>query len=251
MALVYHKEGKGKPVILLHGYGENQLVWKPLLKYLPENFKYIIPDLPGFGKQETKESVSMDFFADYINDIIEKEKLKKVFLLGHSMGGYVTIAFAKKYPAKLSGIGLLHSHVYADSVEQVASRKKAVDFINKNGAIVYLKDFVKNLFAPSTSKKIITAHLANIIHTHAEGLTASLKAMMKRQDNAAVLKSLAVPVLFIFGKEDKLMPLQKMLKQCEMPQNCTVEILNKSGHMGLLEEPEKFAKIIGVFLNEA
>ncbi len=249
MELMYRKTGKGKPVVLLHGYGENQMIWDPVLKYLPKQYKYIIPELPGFGKQEVKDPVTMEIFASYINDILEKEKIKKAVLLGHSMGGYITMAFAKKYPEKLNAIGLLHSHVYADSDEQIAARKKAITFIQKNGAILYLKDFAKNLFAPSTAKKIVAAHLASIIHTAPEGLTAALQAMIKRKDHAAVLKSLRMPVLFLFGREDKIMPLQKMLTQCALPGKCTVEILDKSGHMGMLEEPKKFGKILGDFLN--
>jgi pimeloyl-ACP methyl ester carboxylesterase len=249
MELIYRKTGKGAPVMLVHGYGENQHVWDAVLKHLPKHFKYIIPDLPGYGKQEVKDPVSMELFAKYLDDILVKEKIKKAVLLGHSMGGYVTMAFAKKYPEKLKAIGLLHSHVYADSDEQIASRKKSITFIKKNGSIIYLKDFVKNLFAPPSNKKIIADHLATIIQTVPEGLTASLNAMIKRKDSSAILKSIQVPVLFLFGREDKLMPLEKMLKQCELPDQCTVEILEKSGHMGMLEETKKFGKIVGEFLN--
>ena len=248
MEMNYRKMGKGTPVMLVHGYGENQHTWDAILKYLPKQFKYIIPDLPGFGNQPVKDPVTMELFAKYLDDILVKEKIKKVILLGHSMGGYVTIAFAKKYPEKLKAIGLLHSHVYADSEEQIAARKKAIAFIKKNGAIIYLKDFVKNLFAATTNKKIIADHLATIIHTTPEGLTASLNAMIKRKDTSAVLKSIQVPVLFLFGQEDKIMPLQKMLKQCALPDQCTVEILEKSGHMGMLEETKRFGKIVGEFL---
>ncbi len=248
MSSTYIKSGKGSPVMLVHGYGENKQVWSAILKHLPKKFQYLMPDLPGFGEQEVVDPVSMSYFADYLNNILIREKIKKVCLLGHSMGGYIAMAFAEKYPEKLNAIGLLHSHVFADTPEQIPARKKAIEFIQRNGASNYLKDFVKNLFAGATNKKIIERHLKTIAETPPKGLTSSLQAMIERNDTSATLKNVDFPVLFIFGRQDKLMPLEKVLKQCELPARSMVEILENAGHQGMLEEPKKFAKAVGDFL---
>jgi len=234
--------------MLVHGYGENSHIWNVIVPLLPKKYRYLIPDLPGFGKQPAEKSASIQAYADYLNAILEKEKITEVILIGHSMGGYISMEFAKRYPQKLVALGLLHSHVFADSDEQKQTRKKAIAFIENNGAKKYLQDFVKNLFAASTAKKTIATHLKHVIDTPTAGLTNALKAMMGRSDTSEVLKGTTVPVLFVFGAADKLMPLEKMLSQCAMPDKCLVQVLNTSGHMGTLEEPEKCARVIKEFL---
>ena len=110
--------GNGKPVVLIHGFGEDGEVWKNQIEFLKDKFQLIIPDLPGSGKSEMINDMSMEGMAEVIYSIIHEEKIKSCILIGHSMGGYITLAFAEKYPEYLTAFGLFHSTAYADNEEK-------------------------------------------------------------------------------------------------------------------------------------
>ncbi len=246
--LSYQKHNSGIPILLVHGFCENGKVWNNLLQHLPAEYQYIIPDLPGFGNAEAVENISMEFYADYLKQIADKEKLDKFIIIGHSMGGYISLELAHKYPHRINGFGLFHSHAYADNEEQKTTRFKSIEFILKHGAREYINEFTNKLFNSNTPKSIREAHVNAIVDTPGEGLINGLKAMAERRDNTEVLKNITVPVLFIFGRHDSLMPPDSMLAQCKLPAISQVDILENSAHMGMLEEAERSAGIIKEYL---
>src|SRR5215210_649891 len=138
-----------KPVILVHGFGEDHSVWDQQARHLEKNCRLIVPDLPGSGKAKLGD-VSMEGMADHLKNILEEQSVSSCIMIGHSMGGYVTLAFAEKYPEMLAGFGLFHSSAYADSEEKKATRRKAIDFIRKNGTKEFLKTSVPNLIAKNS-----------------------------------------------------------------------------------------------------
>ncbi len=155
--IFYRVEGKGKPILLLHGFGEDGSVWNYQAEKLSEKFLVIIPDIPGSGASEMLEGkISLSGYADAINAIVNVEikKKKHAFtIIGHSMGGYIALAFAEKYPESLNAIGLFHSSSYADDAQKKDMRNKGIDFIKKNGAKPFLKNTAPNLFSEETKKK--------------------------------------------------------------------------------------------------
>ena len=240
-------EGKGNPVLLIHGFGEDGRLWNKQLDALKENHLLIIPDLPGSGSSEMLDgNASIEDYAEAIktlaDEVIEKRGGQKEYqfsLIGHSMGGYITLAFAEKYPELLNSFGLFHSSAYADSEEKVATRKKAIDFISKNGTEAFLKTSVPNLFCEETKKEkpeLIT-QLLNIAKTISpEVLKQYYEAMIARPDRASVLKTFPNPILLIAGKFDTAVPIHTSLEQFGIPAISTVHILQHSGHMGMWEE---------------
>ena len=108
----------------------------------------IVPDLPGAGKSDMIDDMSMEGMAEMLKAIIDKEKISSFVLIGHSMGGYITLAFAEKYPQYLIKFGLFHSTAYADNEEKKAIRRKGIDFIKEHGAFEFLKNTTPNLFSP-------------------------------------------------------------------------------------------------------
>ena len=120
--IFYQVFGSGKPVVLIHGFGEDCKVWKNQIEFLIEKFHLIVPDLPGSGKSEMIDDMSIEGMGEIIKTILDTEAPLNPpqggTLIGHSMGGYITLAFAEKYPEYLNGFGLFHSTAYADSNEK-------------------------------------------------------------------------------------------------------------------------------------
>lgn len=258
--IFYRSEGEGNPVVLLHGFGEDGNIWNPQFKKLKQDHFVIVPDLPGSGQSSMLEGeCSLDDYAEAVKAIAEKEifknatNSKKTFaLIGHSMGGYITLAFARKYPEVLNSFGIFHSSAFADDEQKIETRKKGIDFITKNGAKAFLKTSVPNLFSEKTKKEKpeLIEKLLNIArHISGEALIQYYGAMIKRPDTTSVLESFSKPILFIIGKHDAAIPLQASLRQCHIPSISSIHILQNSGHVGMWEEPELSNAYLTNFLN--
>ena len=131
--------GSGKPVMLLHGFAEDSSAFDLQVNYLKEKHLVIVPDLPGIGKSEIlkKENVQLTDYAAILKAIIDEEKINSFTLIGHSMGGYTTLAYANKYAETLNGFGLLHSSASADDEAKIISRKKSISFIRYDATNLY------------------------------------------------------------------------------------------------------------------
>jgi pimeloyl-ACP methyl ester carboxylesterase len=254
--IFYRTEGKGKPVILVHGFAENGHIWNKQIDLLKENNLLIIPDLPGSGKSEMLDGkVLIKDYAEVLKAIADQEfkNNQKFSLIGHSMGGYITLAFAEKYPQLLNSFSLFHSSAFADTDEKITARKKGISFIKKNGTEAFLKTSIPNLFSEETKKDKpeLIEQLFNIAKDiSAEALIQYYEAMMKRPDRVSVLQSFKKPILFMIGKNDTAVPLQSSLEQCHIPAISTIHILQHSGHQGMWEEPELSNSFLLNFLNE-
>lgn len=243
--IFYRIEGKGKPVLLLHGFGEDGNIWNKQINELKKNNLLIIPDLPGSGQSEILNgNAGLEDYAEVVKAIADeaifKMKTENQFcLIGHSMGGYITLAFTEKYPSFLNSFGFFHSSAFADSNEKIVVRKKAISFIKENGTEAFLKTMIPTLFTEETKKSRpeLIEQLFNISkNISPEALIQYYKAMIKRPARISVLKSFGNPVLFIIGKDDTVIPLQSSLDQCHIPAISSIHILQHSGHEGMWEE---------------
>jgi pimeloyl-ACP methyl ester carboxylesterase len=261
--IFYRVEGAGRPVLLLHGFAEDGNIWNRQLDKLKQNYLLIIPDLPGSGQSEMLDrKCTLEDYAEVVKAIVDKEiKSEKslpaeqglVAMIGHSMGGYITLAFAEKYPQLLSAFGLFHSSAYADSEEKIQTRKKAIEFIKKNGKEEFLKTSVPGLFSEKTQQErpeLIEELLALANKITPGALIQYYEAMILRPDRTHILKSFSRPVLFIIGKNDTAVPVQDSLEQSHLPQISYVHILENSAHEGMWEEEELAFKYLSEFLRE-
>lgn len=250
--IFYRSSGAGNPVLLLHGFGEDGEIWNAQQSYLQKRFNVIVPDLPGSGRSEIIDDMSIEGMAEVVKAILEKENITACPVIGHSMGGYITLALAEKYPQLLSAFGLFHSTAYADNEEKKAIRRKAIEFIGNHGAYEFLKTAIPNLFAEN-SRKNMPGTVADLTEKgknfSAEALVAYYEAMIARPDRTAVLKETTVPVLFVIGEFDGAVPPADSLQQSHLPAISSVHILKESGHMGMLEETEKANLLLESFLN--
>ena len=258
---IYYKTiGQGKPVLLLHGFGEDGTVWERQVQALQNNYRLIIPDIPGSGKSELVANATIETYAEIIKELINIEHLQVnltgadfelISLIGHSMGGYIALAFAEKYPQYLNSFGLFHSSAFADADEKKATRKKAIEFIQEKGAVAFLKTSIPGLFneAFDAENKSVILSLINKASTFTQAaLVQYYEAMITRSDRVHVLKNFPKPVLFIIGEHDKAVPLQSSLEQCYLPAISYVHILENAAHMGMYEETPKVNSVLKNFL---
>jgi pimeloyl-ACP methyl ester carboxylesterase len=252
--LEYEISGNGLPVILVHAFAEDRSIWYPLLQGMENKYKWILPDLPGSGQSSFNKSVpQLRDFAESIFAIADFENIERLVLIGHSMGGYISLAFAENYPEKISALGLFHSSSYPDSDEKKEARDKNIRFIQQYGSSVFLEQSIPGLFSdyfkskyPEEIRKLIDRH-ANFKE---DSLVLYLNAMKNRPSTASVLKSITKPVLFIMGEEDKAVPLKDSLEQCHLPQISYIHILTQTAHMGMIENTSLCKSFVDQFLGE-
>jgi pimeloyl-ACP methyl ester carboxylesterase len=254
--LFYRLQGEGPLVILLHGFGEDGTVWKAQFDIFPNN-KLIIPDLPGSGQSGMIEDMSMEGLAEAVGEIIKTENKAQsqsqgIILIGHSMGGYITLAYAERYPDDLAAFGLFHSTAYADTEEKKEIRRKGIAFTEKYGAFEFLKTAIPNMYGPATleaSPQLIERHIQSLQQFSKAALIAYYESMIRRPDRTHVLRQNKIPVLFVLGKHDAAVPLQDGLQQSHLPGVSHVHILEDSGHMGMCEEVDKSNQLLREFVH--
>jgi pimeloyl-ACP methyl ester carboxylesterase len=245
--IFYRAIGEGPVVVLLHGVPFDGNLWKNQFHAFP-NYKLVIPDLPGSGRSETIEDMSMEGMAECVKAIIVHETASlyfksgephSVIVIGHSMGGYITLALAEKHPELLNGFGLFHSTAYADSEERKEGRKKTINLIREKGVAEWVKNSVPNLFSPVTKKEnpgMIEEQVSEAYGFSEEAIINYQTAMLQRKDRTEVLKKATVPMLFILGKYDNVVSLKDGLEQCSLADLSYIHVLENAGHVGMKEQ---------------
>ncbi len=242
--------GQGNPIVLLHGFLESLDVWDEFADELAKDFRVISIDLPGHGRTGNVDFVhTMDIMAQAVKEVLDYLELRKVLMIGHSMGGYVSLQFLKDYPDYLSGLVLLHSSPLADTEERKQARDKMIRDIKGGKKVVIAKEHVNKTFAPDNLEKFVkkVGFLKIIaINTPNDGIVAALEGMKRRPDYREVLKKATIPVLYVLGLKDNFIP-KDILDKFDMPEGGEVLKLEHSGHQGFIEEKEKVLEAIRNF----
>ena len=250
--LYFHDHGSGITVILLHGFAEDHQVFGKLAASMT-GYRVIIPDLPGSGKSALTSNLSIDSMAEDVAAIIHHEKIVNPVIIGHSMGGYITLALEEKYPMLSKAFGLFHSSAFPDSEEKKNTRRKNIRFIQSHGTLEFLKQATPALFSEafkSAKPVVIDELIENYREFNPQALIAYYEAMIERPDRSSVLINTSKPVLFIIGKHDNAIPFEDSMKLCHLPALSYIHILDHTGHMGMIEEPENCINILKNFLKD-
>lgn len=247
-------EGEGFPIVLLHGYLETQEIWNGFKEKISHGFKVITFDLPGHGKSPTfAETHTMETVADKIDHQLKLLKIEKCLMVGHSMGGYVTLAFVRKYPEMLSGWVLFHSAVFADTEEKREHRMHEMDLIIHGRKKMLFEENIRKMYANENQEKFkekINETIKRADEHDEQGIVALLKGMMSRPDSQDLARTTQLPALFIFGKKDNYIPVEAGNKMSQLNKDIKVEWLEHSGHNGFIEQPHESLKIIRQFAQE-
>jgi len=234
--IAFHEAGSGKAVMLIHGFPMASGIWKGFTGKLSESFRVITPDLPGFGESPLPDGAfSIDDIASMLLRKADALGIREMVVIGHSLGGYVTLAMVNQDPARFVGFGLFHSTALPDTEEKKEARNKAITFIGTNGAEAYSSNFVTPLFADSNHPDVPFVRELNI-RANAETLVGYLKAMRDRPDRTGVLQSFPRPILFIAGSEDPVIPPFDVRRQAEAASQAVFYELEHQAHMALVED---------------
>ena len=246
----YRLDGSGPCVFLIHGFGMDSRIWKNVLPGF-EDCQVIRIDLPGFGKSGILEAYQIEDLAGLIHRILSAERIGRCMMFGHSMGGYAALSFAEQWPDKLKGLGLVHSHCYADDQQVLEKRQKTADFVLRQGVEPYVQRFVPGLYGSKFRKKQknrIEKMIARGLAYSPLAYAAGHQAMAMRPDRSHVLASLSIPVLFCIGREDETLAFEKSMTQTVLPAQSQIELFKKSGHMGMQEQPKRMRRAFRRFL---
>jgi 3-oxoadipate enol-lactonase len=238
--LAYTRRGKGTPLVLIHGYPLDHTSWDEVVSLLENKFDVIMPDLRGFGQSTTVETpYTMSDMAADLAGLLDHLKIEKTALAGHSMGGYVALAFAKKYPLRVSGLGLASSQAAADSPEGKDRRYQTAADVAQKGVGIVAEAMTPKLSANARVQAFVRAV---ILRQTPSAVIGALQAMAEREDLMSHLSSVKFPVVLIHGDSDALIPIERAKEiKAALPSAQFVEV-SGAGHMPMMEFPDETAE---------
>lgn len=234
--IFYTDQGRGFPVVLIHGFTETYEIWSGFSKELSQDFRVLCIDLPGFGKSPILNSpFSLSDVGTSVLVWLRSMQIDSCITIGHSLGGYVALAMAEQDPERFKAFGLFHSTAFADSEERKVSRNKVIEFVTNHGVTPFIESFIPPLFNDQSNPNIQPlVKLAS--QTKQETLIAYVKAMRDRPDRTAVLKQFKGSVLFLAGEKDWGITPESVRQQAAMACKPDFQLLPLVNHMGMFED---------------
>ncbi|MBC7846840.1 MAG: alpha/beta hydrolase [Flavobacterium sp.] len=241
----YSDTGKGNAVVLLHGFLENKTMWQDLVPELSKKYRVITLDLLGQGATECLGYVhSMEDNAEIVQAVLSKLRIRKAIFVGHSMGGYVALAYAELYPEKVRALVLQNSTSKADSDERKANRDRAIKAVKKDYT-TFIRLSIGNLFSPENRERLvdeIEKVKIEALKTPLQGVVASLEGMKIRKDREVLLHLTPYPKMLILGEKDPVLVYKDSLEQIE---NTTVQLVTfPDGHMSHIENRDELKDVL-------
>jgi 3-oxoadipate enol-lactonase len=237
--IAYYRKGAGVPLVLVHGYPLDHTIWDEIIPLLENDFDLILPDLRGFGGSDVIENqYKITDMAVDIAGLLDQLGIEKTVIAGHSMGGYISLAFSRAYPERVLGLGLVASQAPADPPERKQGRYEAAAEIMKTG----VEPVAESMSAKLTPDERVQAFVRSLIaEQQPVGLVGALKAMAERDDSTSILSGFMFPVVVVHGEADELIPIQRAQEiKAAIPQATLVE-LSGVGHMPMMEKPQATA----------
>lgn len=247
----YSDSGKGTALVFLHGYLENSTMWNAFVPVLSKKYRVITIDLLGHGQTEPRGYVqSMEDNADIVHEVLSQLKIRKAVLAGHSMGGYVALAFAELYPDYMKGLVLINSTSLADNDERKANRDRAIKAVKKDYTS-FVRLSIANLFSENNRERL-SEEIENVkqeaLKTPLQGIVASLEGMKIRKDREVILHFAPYPILLILGKQDPVLNYEENLPQID---GTAVKLVTfPDGHMSPIENREALLETLSDFMKK-
>jgi 3-oxoadipate enol-lactonase len=240
--LAYERRGTGSPLVLLHGYPLDHHLWDAVAPLLETTFELIIPDLRGFGGSSTVDSdYGMEDFAADIAALLDRLEIKKTAIVGHSMGGYVALAFAHLYPDRVTGLGLVSSQILADSPDRKEGRYKSAAEVADKGTASVVETMTPKFTADPRLQQYARESMER---QQPAAYIGALKAMAERLDAGSLFTSLNVPIVVVHGDADALIPIDRAREEKAARPNIHMVEISGVGHMPMMEDKEKTAEAL-------
>jgi pimeloyl-ACP methyl ester carboxylesterase len=250
----YSDQGIGMPILLIHGYPLNRMLWEPQIQDLQGEARILAPDLRGFGGSDPIQGAySMDLLAqdcfDFLNNIGAKQP---VVIGGLSMGGYIAFAFYRLFPERVAALLLAATRAAPDSEEAKAGRNKSIELALERGATAIAEAMLPKMMSPKTyaqQPKLVDVVRKIMESASVEGIVGALKGMQTRPDSTPTLALIDKPTLVLHGADDQLIPLKEAQGMQAAIKNSRMEVLPDAGHLLNLEQPELFNRAVARFMN--
>jgi pimeloyl-ACP methyl ester carboxylesterase len=250
--IAYTDQGKGPPILFIHGYPLSKAMWEPQVKGLSSNSRVITLDLRGHGESEAPLWLyTMDIFADDIRALLDHLSIDQVVLAGFSMGGYITFAFYRKYRNRVKALVLADTRAQADSPEGKQGRFKSAQTAYKEGTGPIADAMVPKLLTPQSVQgrpDLVQTVRKIIAGTPVAGIVGDLMAMAERPDSVPLLSEIICPTLILVGEQDGLTPPADAKLMVEKIKKAQLEIIPAACHLSNLEQPDHFNKAVRKFL---
>ncbi|ASA24164.1 alpha/beta fold hydrolase [Paenibacillus donghaensis] len=247
--LCYSDQGSGDVIVLLHGFCGSAEYWEHVVPFLSGSYRVIAPDLRGHGSSDAPlGAYSIEQMADDVVTLLDALEVQEAIVLGHSLGGYITLSLVQRYASRLKGFGLIHSTGYPDSDEAKEKRLASIGKIQNEGITAFVDGLVPGLFAPATveNSPLLVDRVKEIgYRTPPHGAVGAAMAMRERPDRRDVLSSSELPVLLVAGAEDTHVTPERIFTTDKA--NVTQATISGAGHMSLYEAPQQLAEILKDF----
>lgn len=248
--IAYTVKGEGEPVVFLHGFCGSRHYFKSVAASLGPHYNAYYIDLPGHGDSKPMQYHTLEDYVEQLHKWKLELGLGKITLIGHSLGGYLTLAYAERYPEHVLGFGLIHSTAFPDSDEGKEGREKAIQTIQKEGIEPFVESLVPKLFDKEFAKthpKIVKRALDIAYKTDAKQAIRFLRAMRDRKDRRRIVTETTFPQLLVAGETDEVVPSYKTF--IGESKQATEKVIEDAAHMSIYEQPDKLSDIIKEWLN--
>ncbi len=246
----YSDEGKGTPIILLHAFAADHVLWEPQVRTLSLQYRVIALDLRGFGASGETDgtAIFVDQYADDVIALLNKLGIEKAVIGGISLGGYVALSLAQRYPQSMLGLILCNTRAGADSEPAKAARVSLVQKIEQYGSAAVVEFYGDKLFGPKMSTQAKTSVRNMMLRQRPQSLISALLGMAQRPDRSPILDNIGLPTLIISGTADTLIPSSESLFMHRHIRDSAFVDIPDAGHLSNIDKPEEFNRAVNDFM---
>ena len=251
--LYYEEQGKGTPIVFVHGHPFNHTMWKYQVPRFSQKYRLIMPDLRGYGRTDiTPGRVMLDEMALDILHLLDALQIRQAIFCGLSMGGQIVLDFYRLFPEKVKALVIVDSDARGETAETHRQRLQKAETILEDGMKKHTDDTIHQYIAPaSMANKPVYTHLYEMMSTtHAEGAAAAHRGRAERRDHLSILPAIKIPCLIVVGEEDFFTPLPIARLMSDSIPGAQLAVINGAGHLPNMEAPDAFNDTLYDFLKK-